>query len=95
MNVDFRSDLPTLAFKNAEQIDDSHIRIIILQQEIILYVETFSSTRLHLQYMKALSKRNKLKSFIAPNITDLITLLDNNGKPDIYTGGNIHGIYFI
>ena len=26
-------------------------------------------------------------------ITYLITLLDNNGKYDVYTGGNIHGIH--
>ena len=43
--------------------------------------------------MKALSNRNKLKAFIAPNITDLITLIDNSRKLAIYTGENIHGIY--
>ena len=26
-------------------------------------------------------------------MTDLITSLDNNGKSDVYTGGDIHGIY--
>ena len=24
---------------------------------------------------------------------DIFTLLDNNGKSTVYTGGNIHGIY--
>ena len=43
--------------------------------------------------MKELSKRNKLKQFIDPNTTDLTTFFDNNGKPDIYTVVNIHGIY--
>ena len=33
--------------------------------------------------MKALSKINKLKAFIAPKITDIITFLDNNGKLDV------------
>ena len=26
-------------------------------------------------------------------MTDIITLLDNNGKSAVYIGGNIHGIY--
>ena len=43
--------------------------------------------------MKELSKRDKLKSFIAPKMIYLITFLDNNGKSTVYTGGNIHGIY--
>ena len=43
--------------------------------------------------MKALSKSDKLKAFIVPNITDLNTFLDNNGKLDVYTGENVHGLY--
>ena len=43
--------------------------------------------------MKALSKIDKLRAFVAPNMTDLITFLDNNRKSDVYTGGDIHGIY--
>ena len=43
--------------------------------------------------MNALSKSDKLKSFIAINITDLIIFLDNKGKLDVYTGRNIHGLY--
>ena len=43
--------------------------------------------------MKALSKSDKLKGFIAPNMADLITFLDNNGKYAVYTGGNTNGIY--
>ena len=43
--------------------------------------------------MKALSKSEKTKEFIAPNMTDIITFLDNNGKSAVYIGGNIRGIY--
>ena len=43
--------------------------------------------------MKLLSNRDKLKAFIASNVTDLITLLDKNVKLDIYVGLNIHGLY--
>ena len=55
--------------------------------------EIVSSTRLLFQYMEALTKSDKLKAFIAPNMTDLITLLDKSGKFAIYDGGDIHGIY--
>ena len=41
----------------------------------------------------ALSNSDKLRYFIAPNMTDLITLLENNVKYAVYTGGKIHGIY--
>ena len=43
--------------------------------------------------MKALTKSEKLRAFIAPKMIDLITFLDNNGKSAVYTGGDIHGIY--
>ena len=43
--------------------------------------------------MKALSKSDKLKSFIAPKMTDIITFLDNHGNSAIYTGVSIHGLY--
>ena len=43
--------------------------------------------------MKALQKRDKLKSFIVPKITDPSKFLDNKGNLSIYTGGNIHGLY--
>ena len=43
--------------------------------------------------MKALSNCDKLKVFIAPKMTDLITFLDNNRKLAIYTWVNIYGIY--
>ena len=36
MNGDVESDLATLAFKNGEQLEDFHSRILILQQEIML-----------------------------------------------------------
>ena len=44
--------------------------------------------------MKAFSNRDKLKEFIAPNMTYLITFPDNNVKSASYTRGNINGIYF-
>ena len=44
--------------------------------------------------MKALSKRNKLKSFIAPNMRYIITFLDNSVKYAICRGGKIYGLYF-
>ena len=93
MNGDVQSDLATLAFKNGEQLEDFHSRILRLQQEIMLSGEIVSPTRLLFQYMKALTKSEKLRAFIAPKMTDLITLLDDNGKYDVYTGGDIHGIY--
>ena len=43
--------------------------------------------------MKALTKSEKLKSFMAPNMTDLITFIDTKGKYTVYDGGDIHGIY--
>ena len=55
--------------------------------------EIVSTTILLFHYMKALSKSDKLRAFIVHKMTYLITLLDNNGKYDVYTGGYIHGIY--
>ena len=43
--------------------------------------------------MKALSKSDKLKAFVAPKMTDIITFLERNGKLAIYTGENTHDIY--
>ena len=43
--------------------------------------------------MKTFSKIDKLKAFIAPKITDIITFVDNNVKLAVYTVGNIHGLY--
>ena len=43
--------------------------------------------------MKALPNINKLRSFIDPKMTNLITFLDNNGQSSVYTGGDIRGIY--
>ena len=95
MNGDVQSDLATLAlaFWNGEQLEDFYSRILRLQQEIMLSEEIVSPTRLLLQYMKALTKSEKLKAFIAPNMTDLITFIDNKGKYAAYDGGDIHGIY--
>ena len=84
INGNVRSDIPTLDFKNGEQLEDFHSRILRLQQEIMLSGEIVSPTRLLLQYMKALTKSEKLKAFIAPNIIDLITLLVKNGKSAVY-----------
>ena len=55
--------------------------------------EIFSPTRLLLQYMKALTKSEKVKAFIAPKMTDLVTFIDNKVKSAVYDGGDIHGIY--
>ena len=93
MNGDVKSDLATLAFKNGEQLDDFHSRIIRLQQKIMLSREIVSSTKILFQYMKALKKSEKLRAFIAPKMTDLITFLENNGKSAVYKGGDINGIY--
>ena len=43
--------------------------------------------------MKTLSKIDKFRAFIDPNMMDITTLLDNNGKSAVYTGGDINGIY--
>ena len=93
MNGDIQSDLATLAFKNGEQLEDFHRRILWLQQEIMRSWEIVSPTRLLLQYTNALTKSEKLRAFIAPKMTGLITFHDDNGKNSVYTGGDIHGIY--
>ena len=93
MNGDVKYDIATLAFRNGEQLEDFYSRVLRLQQEIMLSGEIVSPTRLLIQYMKAFTKSEKLKAFIAPKMTDLITLIDNNGKSADYDGGDIHGIY--
>ena len=55
--------------------------------------EIVSPTRILIQYMKALTNSEKLKAFIGPKMTDLITFLDNNRKSSVYEGLDIHGIY--
>ena len=62
MNGDIQSELATLAFRNGEQLEDFHSRIIRIQQEIMLSGEIVSPNRLLLQYMKALAKSEKLKN---------------------------------
>ena len=80
MNGDVQSDLSTLDFKKGEHIEDFHSRILRLQQEINISVETVSPTILLFHYMRVFSKSNKLKSSIAPKMMDIITLFDNNVK---------------
>ena len=80
MNGDVQSDLATLAFRSVEQLDDFHGRILRLQQEIMLSGEIFFYTRLLLHYIKEFTKSEKLRAFIAPKMTDIITLLDKNGN---------------
>ena len=46
INGDVQSDLATLAFKNGEQLEDFHIRILRLQQEIVLSREIVSPNRI-------------------------------------------------
>ena len=43
--------------------------------------------------MKAFSKNNKLKSFIATKMTDIIKFFENNIKSAVYTGDNSKGVY--
>ena len=93
VNDDVWSDLSTPEFKNREQLEYFHSIILRLQQEFILSEETVSTTRLIFQYMKELSKSDKLKAFIATNMKNIITFLDKNVKYAVYTGGNIHGLY--
>ena len=93
MNGDVQSDLITLVFKNGKQFEYFHSRIIRLQKEIILSGKTISTTRLLFQYTKAFSKSDKIIAFITPNMTYLITFLENNRKSDVYTRENINGIY--
>ena len=93
MNGSVQSNLATLAFNNGEQLEDFHSKILRLQQEIMLSGEIVSPTRILFQYMKALIKSEKLRAFIAPNMTYFITFLDKNGKSAVYTGGDIHSIY--
>ena len=92
-NDGFQSNLATPEVNNGEQPEYFHIRIFRLHQEIILYGETVSPTRLVFHYTNKFSMINKLKALIALNIIDLTTFLDNNGELSLYTGGNIHGIY--
>ena len=56
-----------------------------LKQEIILSGETVSPARLLFQYMKAFPKSDKLKAFIVPKMTDIITFLEKNRKAAVYT----------
>ena len=46
MNSDFKSDLANLVLNNREQLEDFHIRIIRLEQEINLYGENLPPIRL-------------------------------------------------
>ena len=80
MNGNIQSDIATLAFRNTEQLEYFHSRIIRLQQEIMLSGEIVSPTRLLFQYMKALTKIEKLKAFIAPKMTYLITFIDKTAN---------------
>ena len=80
MNGDVQKNLATLALNNGEQLEYFHSRIIRLQKEIMLSGEIFSPSILIFQYMKALTNSEKVRYFIAPNMTDIITFLENNGN---------------
>ena len=54
--------------------------MIRLQQETNLSGKTVSPTRFVFHYAKVFPKSDKLKEFIAPKITYLITFPDNNRK---------------
>ena len=43
--------------------------------------------------MNQFSNIDKIRAFVAPNMTYLVTFLDNDGKPAVCTGGYICGIY--
>ena len=58
----------------------------------MLSVEIVSPNRRLFQYIKEFTKSEKLRACIAPNMTNLISLLDKNGKSAAYTGGDIHDI---
>ena len=85
--------LSTLSFNNGKQIEYFHSIILILQQKNDLSGETVYPKIIIFQYMKSLSMNNKLEAFIVPKVIDLITSIGNNGKRDIYTGGNIYGLF--
>ena len=55
--------------------------------------ETVFPKRLLFQDTKSLSNIDKLKTLVAPKMTDLITFLENNEKSAIYIGGDINEIY--
>ena len=42
--------------------------------------------------MQAFSNSDKINSLVAPHMEYLITFIDNNGKLDIYIGGNFRGL---
>ena len=60
---------------------------------MILFGENVSPTRLIFNYKKSFPNRDKLKVLIAPNMTDIIMFLDNNGKLYVHTGRVIHRLY--
>ena len=93
MNGDVQSDLETMTFNSIEKLEDFHSRVLRLQQETMLSGEIVSPTILFFQYTKAFTNSEKLRDFIAPKMTYLITFLDKNGKSSVYIGGDIHGIY--
>ena len=86
MNGDVQSYLSILTFNDREQLEDFHSIIHRLQKKIILPAEIIYTKRLLFQYMKSLTKRNKIKAYIAPKVKDLVTFPYNYGKSDIYTG---------
>ena len=44
--------------------------------------------------MKPFPKSDKLKSFFAPKMEDIITFLENDGKSAVYTGVNVNELYY-
>ena len=64
MSGDVKSDLDTLELNQLEQLEDCHIKILIIQQYITLYGENIYPTRLLFQYKKSLSNIDKIKAFI-------------------------------
>ena len=69
MNDYVHYELYTPELIKVEQPEVFHSRILRLQQQISLYGETISSTRLYLQYIKTYSNSDNLKEFVAPKMT--------------------------
>ena len=93
INIYFQFELATLAFKQGEKLESFYIRILIPQKKVKISRWGLYPTIILFQYMQALSNSFKIKSFIVPNITYLITFPDKNLKSYVYTEGNIHGLY--
>ena len=51
-------------------------------------------TRLLFQYTKELTQCDSFNDFIEPNMMDIVTYIDHNGKEASYAGSDIYYIYY-